>query len=118
MTVITFQGVTRYMSEHLAQTILLALSPCSLLPSQVMLLLLIIHIQWRSQPKSLGGAKIFGWAKMFDLRRITLFCLEKRLSKHNIAIFSKNLGRAWPRWPSLAMPMPTYPAKAFAQTLL
>jgi len=29
---------------------------------------------------------------MFDFRRITLFCLEKRLSKHNITIFSKNLG--------------------------
>jgi len=28
---------------------------------------------------------------MFDFRRITLFCLEKRLSKHKITIFSKNL---------------------------
>jgi len=33
--------------------------------------------QWRSQPKNLVGAK------MFDSRQITLFCLEKRLSKHN-----------------------------------
>jgi len=32
--------------------------------------------QWRSQPRNLGGAK------MFDFRRITLFCLKKRLSKH------------------------------------
>jgi len=29
---------------------------------------------------------------MFDFRRIILFCLEKRLSKHKITIFSKNLG--------------------------
>ena len=29
---------------------------------------------------------------MFDFRRITLFCLEKRLSKHKMTIFSKNLG--------------------------
>ena len=28
--------------------------------------------------------------KMFDFRRITLFCLEKRLSKHKMTIFSKN----------------------------
>ena len=31
---------------------------------------------------------------MFDSRRITLFCLEKRLSKHKMAMFSKNLGVA------------------------
>jgi len=30
--------------------------------------------------------------KMFDFRRITLFCSEKRLSKHKMIIFSKNLG--------------------------
>jgi len=29
---------------------------------------------------------------MFDFRRITLFCLEKRLSKHKMTLFSKNLG--------------------------
>ena len=29
---------------------------------------------------------------MCDCRRITLFCLEKRLSKHKMTIFSKNLG--------------------------
>jgi len=29
---------------------------------------------------------------MFDLTGITLFCLEKRLSKHKITIFSKILG--------------------------
>ena len=42
--------------------------------------------QWRSQPKNFGGAK------MFDYRRITLSCLEKRLSKHKITIYSKNFG--------------------------
>jgi len=44
---------------------------------------------------------------MFDFTRITLFCLEKHLSKHKMTIFSKNLGghgpfgppwlRQWPR---------------------
>jgi len=29
---------------------------------------------------------------MFDFRRATLFCLEKRLLKHKTTIFSKNLG--------------------------
>jgi len=29
---------------------------------------------------------------MFDFRRITLFCLEKRFSKQKMTIFSKNLG--------------------------
>ena len=47
--------------------------------------------QRRSQPKHLGGQKIWG-AKMFDFRRVTLFCLEKRLSKHKMTIFSKNWG--------------------------
>ena len=32
------------------------------------------------------------YGKMFNFRRITLFCLEKRLSKHKMTIFSKNLG--------------------------
>ena len=37
--------------------------------------------QWRSQPKN-------WWAgKMFDFRRITLFCLGKRLSKHKMTAF-------------------------------
>jgi len=48
--------------------------------------------------------KILG-EKMFDLRRITLFCLEKRLWKHKMTTFSKNLGGALPLWPSLATPM-------------
>ena len=37
--------------------------------------------QWRSQPQNWGGGK------MFDFRRITLFCLEKRLSKHKMTAF-------------------------------
>jgi len=49
--------------------------------------------QWRSQPKNFGGGK------MFDFRRVTLFCLEKRFSKHKITIFSKNFGGPWPHWP-------------------
>jgi len=41
--------------------------------------------QWRSQPKN--------WVfKMFGFRQITLFCLEKLLSKHKMTICSKNLG--------------------------
>jgi len=47
---------------------------------------------WRSQPKNLGVAKKLGAGKMLDFRRITLFCLEKRLSKHNMTILSKTLG--------------------------
>jgi len=31
---------------------------------------------------------------MFDFRQITPFCLEKRLSKHKMTIFSKNVGGA------------------------
>ena len=37
--------------------------------------------QWCSQPKN------WGRGKMFDFRRITLFCLEKRLSKHKMTAF-------------------------------
>jgi len=36
---------------------------------------------------------------MFDFRRITLFCSEKRLSKHKMTIFSKNLGEHGPFGP-------------------
>jgi len=46
--------------------------------------------QWRSQPKIFGG-EIMG-AKMFYFRRMALFCLEKRLSKHKMTIFSKHWG--------------------------
>ena len=63
------------------------------------------HDQWRSQSKNLGGKK-FGDAKVFDFRRITLFCLEKRLSKHAITIVSKIWGDMAPFAP-LATPMVT-----------
>ena len=46
---------------------------------------------WCPNPK-IWGAKNFGGTKMFDFRRIILFCLEKRLSKHKMTIFSKHLG--------------------------
>jgi len=36
---------------------------------------------------------------MFDFRRITLFCLGCRLSKHKMTIFSKNLADPSPRRP-------------------
>ena len=42
---------------------------------------------------------------MFDFRRITLFCLEKRLSKNKMTVFSKNLGGVMTPLPPLAMPM-------------
>jgi len=44
--------------------------------------------QWHNQPKNWGG-------KMFDFRRITLFCLEKRFSFRKMTVCSRNLeGRA------------------------
>ena len=52
---------------------------------------LAVRSQWRSQPKNLRGRKIWG-AKMSDFRRITLFCLEKLLSKYKMTICFKNLG--------------------------
>ena len=42
---------------------------------------------------NIWGGKNFGGSKIFDFTRITLFCLEKRLSKHKMTTFSKNLGR-------------------------
>jgi len=47
--------------------------------------------QWRSQRKNWGLQKIW-MGKMYDVKRITLFCLEKRLSRNKMIIFSKNLG--------------------------
>jgi len=45
-----------------------------------------------ASPKICGwGQTIWGWGKMFDFRRITLFCLEKRLSNHKMTMFSKHL---------------------------
>ena len=37
--------------------------------------------QWCGQPKN------WGRGKTFDFKRITLFCLEKRLSKHKMTVF-------------------------------
>jgi len=39
-----------------------------------------------ASPKFLRGQKNWGF-KMFDFRRMTLFCLEKRLSKHKMNIY-------------------------------
>jgi len=41
-----------------------------------------------------------GGGKMFDFRQITLFCLEKCLSKHKISVFSENLGGMAPLLPT------------------
>jgi len=41
---------------------------------------------------------------MFYIREITLFCLEKRLSKHKMTICSKNVG-GMATLPPLAAPM-------------
>jgi len=54
--------------------------------------------QWRSQPKNLGGQK-FGGVKMFDFRRITLFCLEKRLFKAQNGYIFKKIGGHGPSGP-------------------
>jgi len=50
------------------------------------------RVHWRSQPENLGEAKIF------EFRRLTLFCLEKRPSKHKMTIFSKSLVGSWPHF--------------------
>ena len=39
------------------------------------------------------------YTKMLNFRRITLFCLEKCLSKHKMTIFSKNLATDMTPWP-------------------
>ena len=64
-----------------------------------------IAVQWRSQPKNLAGQTLLGGGKMVDFRRIALFFLEKRLSKHKMTIFSENLGGHGPFGPLLATPM-------------
>jgi len=51
--------------------------------------------QWRSQPKNLWEGNTF------DFRRITLFYLEKCLSKHKMTLRSKSLERnmdPFPPW--------------------
>jgi len=60
------------------------------------------HIEKFIATKGSGVASpnILRRGKMFGFRRITLFCLEKRVSKHKMTIFSKNLGGMAP----LALP--------------
>jgi len=73
---------------------------------------LLIHKRDDLQPvaypaQKFGRPKNFGGAKLSDFRRIPLFCLLKRLSKHKMTIFSKNLGGHGPFGPLLATPMST-----------
>ena len=49
-----------------------------------------------AQPTQKFWGGNLGEAKMFDCRRITTFCLGKRLSKHKMTVFSKNLRDPWP----------------------
>jgi len=49
---------------------------------------------YTSVGNGVASPEILGKGKMFGFRRITLFCLEKRFSKHKMTIFSKNLGGA------------------------
>jgi len=44
-------------------------------------------------------AQKFGWVKMFDFRRATIFCLRYCLLKHKITGYSKNLAGPWPSSP-------------------
>ena len=63
--------------------------------------------QWRSQPKNCGCGKMFGF------RRITLFCLEKRLLSTKW-LHSKNLGGMAPLPPGYAYA--GYPEVTFLAT--
>jgi len=60
----------------------------------------VYNFKWISWGLGSGIAspKIWG-GKIFDFRRITLFCLKKRLSKQNMTMFSKNLGGMAPLAP-------------------
>ena len=55
---------------------------------------------------------------MFDFRLITLFCLEKRVSKHKMTMFSKNFGWPWPLWPPLATPTVSDPIRIVLKKLV
>ena len=48
--------------------------------------------QWRSQPKTVGG-------NCFDFRRTTVFYMGRRLSKHKMTRYARNLV-IWPLFPS------------------
>jgi len=54
--------------------------------------------QWRSQPKNWGG-------KEYDFRLITLFCLEKCLSKHKRTIYLTKIWGDHGPFAPLATPM-------------
>jgi len=54
-------------------------------------------------------AKNFFEGKMFDFRRITLLCLEKRLPKQKMTIFSKNF---WGAMAPFATPGYAYDSNA------
>jgi len=56
-----------------------------------------VTVAWSAQIWE--GPKNFWGGKMPDFRRITLFFMEKRLSKHKMTIFSKNLGGHCPSSP-------------------
>jgi len=51
----------------------------------------VLNTSGVASPKTFGGQKILGGQNV-GFRRITLFCLEERLSKHKMTIFSKNWG--------------------------
>ena len=57
-----------------------------------LLLIPMVYGSGVASPKTWGG-------KVYDFRRITLFYLEKRLSKHKMPIFSENLRGEWPFGP-------------------
>jgi len=62
--------------------------------------ILFLHWQqWRSQPK------IFWRAKLFDFRRVTIFCSGCHLSKHEMTIYAKNIAGGMASWAPLATPM-------------
>jgi len=52
-----------------------------------------------------SGVAIRNWGEIFDCWRITLFCLEKRLSKHKMTTCYKNLGRGMAPFAPLATSM-------------
>jgi len=58
-----------------------------------------------ASPKIWEGSKKLGRAKMLDFRRIALFCLKKRLSKHKMTVFTINVGSPTAPMPPLATPM-------------
>ena len=45
----------------------------------------------RDRTSGVASPNFFLGGKMFDFRRITLFCFEKRFSKHKMTMYSKNL---------------------------